>query len=48
MNLPVIIAEVVLGAISYHDLPEFATKCLEEGYDTPTLRVLAGLLSESP
>ncbi|WP_042274592.1 hypothetical protein [Faecalimicrobium dakarense] len=43
MNFIIDISKYVLGNLQIEDLPLRAEKLLEEGYDTPSLRILAGL-----
>ncbi|MCA9454074.1 MAG: hypothetical protein H6750_10980 [Nitrospiraceae bacterium] len=41
--LEIMAAKLALGLLISTDLPDLATKALEEGYDSPSLRILAGL-----
>ena len=42
-NLELVAAKVVLGLLLPEDLPGVAVDALEKGFDTPSLRILAGL-----
>lgn len=43
MSFTVSLAEYVLGCLTSDQLPDIAAKAMEEGLDTPSLRILAGI-----